>query len=121
MAPTLSFALLAAFAGCGPSATGLSDSASSGDIEEGRTLYEQSCAACHGIGGVGTSQGPPFLHKVYEPSHHSDGAFQVAVANGGPEHHWSFGDMPPQPGVTSEELVKIVAYVRGIQRDVGSR
>ena len=92
---------------------------SSADIEAGRSAFERSCAACHGIGGVGTEQGPPFLHEVYEPSHHADGAFVLAVRNGVRAHHWGFGDMPPQEGVSDEEIAAIVAYVRAIQRDAG--
>lgn len=115
----MAFSLVAGLAACGPSETGLSDSASGSDIEAGRVLFEQSCAACHGIGGVGTDQGPPFLDDVYEPSHHPDGAFLVAVANGVPEHHWNFGDMPPQPGLSNDEVAQIVSYVRLLQRDAG--
>lgn len=111
--------LVGGLAACGPSGTSLSDSASDSDIEAGRVLFEQSCAACHGIGGVGTDQGPTFLDDVYEPSHHADGAFVVAVRNGVPEHHWHFGDMPPQPGLSDDEVAQIVSYVRLLQRDAG--
>jgi hypothetical protein len=30
----------------------------------------------------GSDKGPPFLHPVYDPSHHSDLAFQLAVRKG---------------------------------------
>lgn len=105
--------------GCGLSGTELSDGASSEDIDAGQVAYERDCSDCHGIGGQGTRQGPPFIDKIYEPSHHSDGAFVQAVKRGVPAHHWNFGDMPPQPGVSDREIVQITAYVRGLQREAG--
>lgn len=110
---------MALLAACGPSETGLSDAAADGDVQRGQVLYEQSCAACHGIGGTGTAEGPPFLDDVYEPSHHPDGAFLVAVRNGVRAHHWRYGDMPPQPGLSDTEVARIVTYIRQIQRDAG--
>lgn len=92
---------------------------SGGDAVAGRVAYEQSCAACHGIAGRGTDRGPTFLDPVYEPSHHADGAFLLAVRRGVREHHWNFGDMPPIANVSDEEVADIVAYVRGLQAEVG--
>jgi cytochrome c len=86
---------------------------------EGEVLFAANCAACHGESGKGTDRGPPLLHIVYEPSHHSDAAFMLAVRNGVAAHHWRFGDMPPQPQVDSAALRKIVGYVRWAQREVG--
>ena len=43
-----------------------------GDSIIGESLYSQNCLACHGIGGMGTNQGPPLVHKVYNPRHHAD-------------------------------------------------
>jgi len=60
----------------------------------GKTLFLQHCAVCHGpqLMGVdkGEKKGPPLLHKIYEPSHHSDMVFQLAVKNGVRAHHWSY-------------------------------
>ena len=108
-----------ALAGCGQNATELSDDASPDDVNAGRAAYEQSCAACHGVGGQGTQQGPPFVDKVYEPSHHPDAAFLLAVRRGVRAHHWNFGDMPSQDGLSDQEVSQIVAYVRGLQREAG--
>ena len=88
---------------------------------QGKALYESHCASCHGVDLNGTEVGPPMLHKIYEPSHHSDAAFQLAVASGVRAHHWQFGDMPPIPGVTPDEVAHITAYVRLHQRRVGIR
>lgn len=85
----------------------------------GRDLFNETCAACHGANGAGSENGPPFIHKVYEPNHHADVSFLLAVQRGVRAHHWQFGDMPPQPDVTSEDVELIVAYVRELQRANG--
>ena len=83
--------------------------------------YKQHCAACHGLDLKGSDRGPPLLHPVYEPSHHSDAAFQAAVRYGSRAHHWKFGDMPPVSGLSADDVVHITAYVRQQQRKVGIR
>ncbi len=88
---------------------------------EGKPLYEKHCAGCHGPDLRGSDKGPPFLHRVYEPSHHSDLAFQLAVKNGVRAHHWKFGDMPPVEGLTPDDVAHITAYVRSQQRKAGIR
>lgn len=39
---------------------------------QGKTLFLQNCASCHGAdmkgGDKGDKKGPPLLHKIYEPS-----------------------------------------------------
>lgn len=87
----------------------------------GKGLYEQNCASCHGADLQGSDQGPPFLHRVYEPSHHADLAFQLAVKNGTRAHHWPFGDMKPVSGLTPDDVAHITAYVRAEQRKAGIR
>ena len=52
-------------------------------------------------------------------AHHGDAAFLLAVRNGVRAHHWRFGDMPPQPGLTGAEVAAITAYVRELQRANG--
>ena len=90
-----------------------------GEHREGEALFAANCASCHGESGKGSDRGPPLLHIVYEPSHHSDASFTLAVRNGVAAHHWRFGNMPPQPQVDSAALRKIVGYVRWAQREVG--
>lgn len=89
----------------------------------GKSLFEKSCATCHGAdlkgSDRGSNQGPPLLHKIYEPSHHGDAAFQLAVKNGVRAHHWQFGDMAPVPGLSPDDVAHITAYVRAEQRKVG--
>jgi len=81
----------------------------------GQQAFDANCAACHGPNGAGTDQGPPLVHDIYNPGHHSDQAFVVAAKRGTRAHHWNFGDMPPQPDVTDEELSTIIRYVRELQ------
>ena len=85
----------------------------------GKVLYQKNCAVCHGIHLKGSDKGPSFLHRVYEPSHHSDIAFQLAARNGVKAHHWQFGDMKPVSGITPDEVAHITAYVRAAQRKAG--
>lgn len=87
----------------------------------GKSLYEAHCASCHGADLNGTEVGPPMLHRIYEPSHHSDAAFQMAVGQGVRAHHWQFGDMPPIEGLTPDDVAHITAYIRMHQRRVGIR
>lgn len=86
---------------------------------DGAQLYAQACARCHGETLTGTNQGPPFLDRVYEPGHHADAAFLLAVRNGARAHHWDFGDMPPVPGLNDAQVTAIVAFVRAQQRAAG--
>lgn len=86
----------------------------------GQRAFEAVCAACHGANAAGQNGvAPPLIHRTYEPSHHSNEAFQMAVRNGVRAHHWSFGDMPPVKGVTRADIKAIVAYVRELQRANG--
>ena len=85
----------------------------------GKPLYAKNCASCHGVTLQGSDKGPPFLHKVYEPSHHGDAAFQMAVKNGTRAHHWRFGDMKPVAGLNADQVAHITAYIRAAQRQVG--
>ena len=89
------------------------------EVAQGQTLFSENCSVCHGPAGDGTTQGPPLVHIIYEPNHHSDAAFILAARNGVQAHHWRFGDMPPLPGVTDQMVQEIVDYIRWIQRQVG--
>ena len=85
----------------------------------GESLFKLNCAECHGENAAGTNQGPPLVHDIYNPGHHSDDAFYRAVASGSRQHHWTFGDMPAQPEVTRDEAERIVRYIRELQEANG--
>ncbi len=89
------------------------------DLRVGETTFNGNCARCHGERAKGTNQGPPLVHKIYEPSHHGDAAFYAAAANGVRSHHWNFGNMPPIANVTREDVAEIIRYVRWLQRKAG--
>lgn len=85
-------------------------------VAEGEVLYQATCAECHGSDLRGTDKGPSHLSVVYEPGHHGDAAFALAIINGVKQHHWPFGDMAPVPGLDDADIERIVAYVRENQR-----
>lgn len=89
------------------------------EFQPGEGIFNNFCARCHGAEGIGTKQGPPLVHKIYEPNHHGDAAFHRAAANGVRAHHWQFGDMPKIDGVKSEDVDQVVKYVRWLQRQAG--
>ena len=83
--------------------------------QEGATLFMMNCQVCHGQNAAGTKLGPPLIHDIYNPGHHSDDAFYLAAASGVRQHHWPYGDMPAQPQVSREEVAKIIRYIRELQ------
>lgn len=103
------------------------DSSSSGLIvpelsaraKTGQKRFEENCIVCHGVNAGGTDQGPPLVHRIYEPNHHGDRAFYLAAQQGVRAHHWRFGDMPPITAVSQRDVKAIIAYVRELQRANG--
>jgi mono/diheme cytochrome c family protein len=89
------------------------------EFAAGQQLFDSNCAACHGGAALGTAQGPPLVHIYYEPNHHADMAFQMAVGNGVQQHHWNFGNMPPIPSLGPADVDRILGYVRWLQREAG--
>lgn len=87
----------------------------------GRIAFDNTCATCHGDWGRGTEKGPPLIHRIYEPSHHADIAFTLAVQRGAKQHHWNFGNMPAQPQVSPEETEAIIRFIREVQEANGIR
>lgn len=87
--------------------------------QTGMHTFQKSCIQCHGEWAEGSEQGPPLLHDYYKPSHHADISFYRAVANGVRAHHWSYGNMPPIPGVSQKDMAQIIAFLRWWQRENG--
>ena len=81
----------------------------------GEEAFKVNCAQCHGKNASGTGNGPPLVHNIYNPGHHSDQAFFLAAKRGVRRHHWRYGNMAPQPQVKDDQLAAIVKYVRELQ------
>src|SRR3546814_1675626 len=68
--------------------------------EQGKTAFDANCASCHGPNGSGRDGlAPPLIHKIYEPSHHSDMAFALAIRQGVRAPLCRFRTMSPPQGV----------------------
>ncbi|MDU8927356.1 c-type cytochrome [Alisedimentitalea sp. MJ-SS2] len=92
----------------------------SAKAEIGKRAFEAKCAACHGENAAGQNGvAPPLVHKIYEPSHHSDTSFIRAAKSGVRAHHWKFGNVPPVEGLTQGDVKLIARYVRELQRENG--
>jgi len=89
------------------------------ELQAGEAKFNANCSACHGPQGKGTQQGPPLVHKIYEPNHHGDAAFQRAAAAGVKAHHWEFGNMPKIDTVSAADVDEIIRYIRWQQRQAG--
>ncbi|HRY01632.1 MAG: cytochrome c [Hyphomicrobiales bacterium] len=87
----------------------------SAQAEAGKKAFASNCAQCHGANGAGTDKGPPLIHDIYNPGHHADEAFFMAAKFGVRQHHWRFGDMPPLPQASQDDIAKIVRYIRELQ------
>lgn len=87
--------------------------------QSGAKLFASKCVRCHGENAAGSDNGPPLIHKIYEPNHHGDASFQAAVRVGVRPHHWRYEPMPPIPGVSPRAVARITAYVRELQRANG--
>jgi mono/diheme cytochrome c family protein len=112
-------ALALVLVACGGQPTTADTEPVTADLATVETLYASHCAVCHGADLRGTDGGPSFLSIVYQPTHHSDTAFLLAVRNGSRAHHWNFGDMPPVPGLSDAEVASITAFIRAAQEREG--
>ena len=102
-----------------PAISALTDVSLPIEFQEGETKFNTFCFRCHGPQGQGTNNGPALVHKIYEPNHHADMAFQRAAAQGVRAHHWKFGNMPKIEGVTPKDVTQIIGYIRWLQRQAG--
>ena len=91
----------------------------SDEAMEGETVFNANCAECHGPNAAGTNLGPPLIHDIYNPGHHSDQAFYLAAANGVRAHPWPYGDMPAQSQVSRDEVTLVIRYIRELQEANG--
>lgn len=85
----------------------------------GQKVFGTICVVCHGDYATGTDKGPPLIHPFYRPDHHGDDAMMQAVKGGVIAHHWDFGDMPAVEGLSDDEIIGVVAFIRELQRANG--
>jgi mono/diheme cytochrome c family protein len=111
--------LTACASGDGPGLADFDPGPPPASLIAGETMYNGSCARCHGPEGRGSVEGPPLVDDVYRPGHHADAAFHLAVQRGVAPHHWSFGAMPAMPELPPEQVDRIIAYVRWLQQQAG--
>ena len=104
--------------GCG--GNGGSQQGTAHAVQAGETLFNANCSACHGVGAVGTNQGPPLIDRTYHPGHHNDFSIRNAIKNGVRSHHWDFGNMLPVAGVSEDDAEKIICYIRDTQLASGT-
>lgn len=90
----------------------------SASAQRGAERFAAVCAICHGVNGAGTDQGPPLIHPFYNPGHHNDQSFLSAMS-GVRQHHWTFGDMPPQPQISVSDAKSITRFIREVQEANG--
>ena len=89
------------------------------ELQAGEAKFNLHCSACHGPQATGTQQGPPLVHKIYEPNHHGDAAFLRAAEFGVKAHHWEFGNMPKIEAASPADVEQITRYVRWLQQQAG--
>ncbi len=87
--------------------------------KRGEVAFGNFCIECHGQNAAGTDKGPPLVHRIYSPSHHSNVSFIRAVTLGVAQHHWLFGKMPPLPQVERREVDLMIIYIRELQKANG--
>ncbi|MGB0843668.1 MAG: c-type cytochrome [Alphaproteobacteria bacterium] len=83
---------------------------------KGQEIFTENCSTCHGVNGIGSENGPPLIHIIYEPSHHGDASFYNAAARGVQSHHWRFGNMPAIETVNRRDVSYIISFIRRVQR-----
>jgi mono/diheme cytochrome c family protein len=86
---------------------------------KGQLVFNTNCASCHGVNAAGGIGGPPLIHDIYNPGHHANGAFINAIRNGVRQHHWQFGNMPPQRHIVFGDMVFLMKFIREVQQQNG--
>ena len=88
-------------------------------IAKGKSIYQLSCASCHG--SMGKGDGPAAIALNPKPRDHTNGAYMdklsnahlfYVIRNGGVAY--GYPTMPAQPNLSEEEIKEVVAFVRSL-------
>lgn len=114
-------AFLVACGGGGAAPAAEEEVVSRGNAENGETLYNTTCIACHGDGGIGVEGlGKPLTTSEFVGGMNDD-EFHAFLLVGRPSSdpaNTTGVDMPPKggnPALTDDNLYDIIAYIRGLQ------
>lgn len=97
--------------------------ATTAQIEQGKQLYVENCAKCHGDAGQGTDKGPPVVGKEAFPQKPRDGAKRdVEFHTAADVFAWATQHMPGDaPGsLATDQYLAIFAFdltANGIKLD----
>jgi cytochrome c oxidase cbb3-type subunit 3 len=81
---------------------------SAADIDQGRRLFDGSCARCHGFDGFGGTGSNLQRSEITRPA--NEAAFHAIVLSGIPTR-----GMPPTPGLQEKDLRALAAYVHQLR------
>jgi thiosulfate dehydrogenase len=93
--------------------TGAPSAAAQAQIDQGKQLYVDNCAKCHGDAGQGTDKGPPVVGKEAFPKQPRPGAKRdVEFRTAADVFAWATKHMPGDaPGsLTTEQYLAIFAF-----------
>ena len=88
-------------------------------LQQGAQLFTKYCSACHGAVGDGSDNGPPLVHKIYEPGHPPDEAIHSCADVRVLADRWRLGEMLPWVATTSPVIELIVPFLRAMQKANG--
>ena len=93
-----------------------------GDAANGEKLFNQTCQACHGAGGIGIEGLGKDMTTSEFISGQSDAELLAFIKKGRPSGdsmNTTGVDMPPKggnPALTDEQIMDIIAYIRTLQK-----
>ena len=88
-------------------------------IVTGQALFKNTCAQCHGEGGVGGGSGPTLNSKEFLGAI-SDGQMQSIIGVGVPGSDMSAWNMDFGGALTSEQIRELVTYLRSLEPNAPS-
>jgi mono/diheme cytochrome c family protein len=90
-------------------------------LEQGRGLYQTTCAPCHGAGGKG--DGPAAGIFKPAPRDHTDAAYMGTISDEDMGKIIQMGgvlrgkpNMPSNPQIRGNDLTALIAYVRSLSQ-----